>query len=96
MSQLIEIEIGGGLRLVAETGSDPDYDREICIGVVDENDTWLQDLAIVRNAYMYEDTPDGNWAVKWYEGLFEVCVFADEHNEDYTNKYRIPFWANPE
>ena len=96
MSQKIDIDIGGGLRLVAETGSDPDYDREIYIGVVDENDTWLQDLAIVRNSYMYEDTPDGDWAVKWYEGLFDVLVYSDENNEDFTHDFRIPFHADPE
>lgn len=90
MSQKIEIEIGGGLKLVAEVNPDPDYEREIFIGITDENDVWLQDLAIVRNAYMYEDTPSGDWAVKWYEGLFDVCVFGNERSEDYTEDYRIP------
>ena len=94
MSQKIDIDIGGGLRLVAKQDSAP-YDREICIGVTDENGEWLQELALVRNAFMFEDTLDGEWAVKWYEGLFDVLVWP-EADSNYCEERQIPFWAEPE
>lgn len=85
MSNRITIPLQNGFSLVVEQNSAPDYSREIFIGIMDKNDTWYQDLAIVRNAYIY----DNDWNVKWKDGEFEVLVYSDENNEDFTHDFTI-------
>ena len=84
----IVIPLGNGYRLIAERNVG-DYGREIYIGIADENDRWLQDLALVRNAYTY----DGNTVV-WDDRKFEVAVWSNPESEDYTDHFEIPL--NPE
>lgn len=85
MSQKIEIEIGDGFKLVAEQNADQIYGREIFIGVVDKNGVWVQDLAAVRNAYDYSS----NYAPEWKDKEFDILVWHDEDNEDYTDEFSV-------
>ena len=71
----IEINLGGGLKLVAERNSNSNYDREIYIGL-EHNGAWMQDLALVR--------PDEHTA-----DSFNVLVWGDADDEDYTNYFEI-------
>lgn len=51
---------------------------------MDRNGVWYQDLAIVRNAYTYNgDT------VEWKDEEFEVLVYSDKDNEDFTHDFSI-------
>lgn len=80
----IKIPIGEDRFLVAERDKDSPFDREIYLCIKDSNGMVLQDLAIVRNAYDLEKP-----GVEWIPHLFEVMVYADKDNEDYTNKFVI-------
>ena len=59
--------------------------NEIFIGVMKDDGVWYQDLAIVRNAYSYNSTAE----VQWDEENFEVLVFGNENDEDYTECFCV-------
>lgn len=82
----IKIPVGNGAYLVAEAGCS-DFPREIYIGLVNDNDMWLQDLAIVRQTYNLPSSDDEN--IRYVDGEYQVLVFADKDNEDYTHKFDI-------
>lgn len=68
--------------IVIEKCKDSDY-KEAFIGIV-KNGVWMQDIAVVRNAYHYDD--NNNVVL---DDHVEVLVYADKDNEDYTNKFEI-------
>lgn len=80
----IEIELPNGYKLVAEQNTDPQYSREMFIGIVDAEGVWWQDLAVVRSSYYY----DGENAV-WEDERFDVLVFGNEDSEDFTEVFSI-------
>lgn len=84
---MIKIPIGNGINIVAEQGTDSSFSREIYIGLVNDNDMWLQDLAIVRQAYKLSDGE--NDGADYIDGKYQVLVYADKDNEDYTHKFDI-------
>ena len=85
----IEINLGGGLKLVAERNSDSSYDREIFIGL-ENNGVWSQDLALVRPEYTYaKDEHNEYGSILWRNDLFEVLVWGNPNNEDWTNSFQI-------
>lgn len=88
----IEIELWDGYKLVAEQTPDPNYRREICVGIKDKNGVWHQDLAIIRNAYAI----DKDLNIIWKENEFEVLVYGDEYDEDFTNKFAIGLYKEEE
>ena len=69
---------------VAEQNADPQYSREMFIGIEDADGAWLQDLAIVRSSYRY----DGDKVV-WNDEQFDVMVFGEEDEEDFTEEFNI-------
>lgn len=69
-------------NLVVEKNIDEDY-KEVFIGV-EEDGVWVQDIAIVRNAYHYDN--EGNVVLDDYA---EVLIYADPNNEDYTNRFYV-------
>lgn len=84
MVNKIDIVLPSGLHLVAEQNTDPAFQNEIFIGISDGNGVWYQDLAVVRNAYEY----DGDKVV-WKEDEFDILVWGNENNEDFTNEYTV-------
>lgn len=48
----IVIDLPNGYKLVAEQNTDPTYNREIFVGIVDSNGVWHQDLAVIRSSYI--------------------------------------------
>lgn len=81
----ITIELPKGLKLVAEQNIDPEYQNEIYVGIETPDGIWHQDLVIIRNAYSIDD----NLIVNWITGKFEVLVYANKDDEDYTNKFSV-------
>ena len=49
------------------------------------NGIWHQDLVVIRNAYSIDD----NLIVNWNPGKFEVLVYANKDDVDYTNKFSV-------
>lgn len=92
MDKRIVIPLPNGLNLVAEQNSDPNYSREIFIGIMDRGGVWHQDLAIVRNAYTYNHNLD----VEWKDEAFEVLVYSDKDNEDFTHDFSIGMYHGGE
>lgn len=84
MSNKIDIPLPNGFHIVAEQNTDPMYANEIFIGIKDDNGVWYQDLAVVRNAYRY----DGDDII-WKYGEFDVLVYSDKDNEDFTHDFTI-------
>lgn len=80
----IKIELDDGCKLVASQSTDPDYPREIVIGIEDANGSWIQDLAIVRNSYEYQ-----NGLLKYLPGLFELIIYGDKNSDDATEQKTI-------
>lgn len=81
----IVIPLPNGYQLVAERNTDPSYDKEIFIGITDGNGVWYQDLAVVRNAYRIND----NSKVEWTDGEFDILVYSDKNNEDFTHNFIV-------
>lgn len=81
----IAINLPNGFRLVAEQNQDPNFQNEIHIGIETVEGVWLQNLAIVRNAYSVGD----NLTVMWSPDILEVLIYTNEKAEDYTNKFPI-------
>lgn len=85
-AQKIIINLPNGYKLVAKQNPDPAYKNEIFIGVLDPDCIWCQDLAIVRNGYSF-DSETGDPV--WKSDRFEILVYADKDNEDYTNEFVV-------
>lgn len=81
----ITIELPKGLKLVAERNIDPEYQNEIYVGIETPDGIWHQDLVVIRNAYSIDD----NLIVNWNLGKFEVLVYANKDDVDYTNIFSV-------
>lgn len=86
----IEIRLPNSFRLVAERNPDAAFDRELYIGIVDDSGVWYQDLAIVRNAYEIDEMMN----TVWKEDEFEILVYSDKDDEDYTHAFRVEMNRN--
>lgn len=84
MSQKIVIDLHNGTKLVAEEGCDSTFPGEIYIGIMDESEVFWQDLAVVRGKYN-----NNGIEPRYGDDKFEVLVYTDEKNEDYTKKFEI-------
>lgn len=80
----VEIGLGNGCKLVAEQNTDPNYSREMFVGIEGPDGAWLQDLAVIRSAYHYKgDVP------VWNDKQMEMLVYGDEDSEDFTETFNI-------
>lgn len=87
----IVIELPNGYKFVAEQNSDPSYCREIFVGILDANGVWHQDLAIIRNSYIIDEDK-----VVWKDNQFDVLVYGDKDNEDFTDDFSISLYEPDE
>lgn len=85
----LEIQLQPGYKLAAEQNSDPNFSRELIIGVKKDDGSWVQDLAIIRNAYSINDGK-----VTWDDKTFEMLIYADEQSEDYTDLKRVGLYED--
>lgn len=74
----MDIKLNNGYHLIAEQNADSGYKNEIMIYITDKNNAVHQDLVIVKHL------DNGN--------KFEVIVYADKDDEDYTNKFEIELY----
>lgn len=81
----IEIELQNGYKLVAEQNADPQYSREMFIGVITPDGVWYQDLAVIRSSYRY----DGDNKIVWDDKSFDVLVYGNEDGEDFTEEFSV-------
>ena len=88
MTDRIVIQLANGYKLVAEQNTDPNYSREVYIGILDNNDSWYQDLAIVRNAHEIDDGLN----TVWYDDKFDIIVYSDSNCEDYTHSFTVELY----
>lgn len=86
MADRVEIPLSHGLMLVAERNCDPDYDRELYVGIVDSAGAWIQDIVCVQNAYRYKN--DGQ--LDWLDDTFKVILWGDAETDDFTQEFDIP------
>lgn len=84
-TQKIIIDLPNGMKLVAEQNNNPNFKNEIFIGVMKDDGVWYQDLAIVRNSYYYNK----NGEVVWADDRFNVLVYADKDDKDFTDYFAI-------
>lgn len=85
----IVIDLPNGYKLVAEQNTDPTYNREIFVGIVDSNGVWHQDLAVIRSSYNINKD-----RVMWKDNRFDVLVYGDKDNEDFTNDFTIGLYES--
>lgn len=88
MKKGIFIPVGNGYYLVAEQNTDPSFSKEIFVGITDGNGVWWQDLAVIRPAYDY-GADNNSLKPVWKSDKFEVLVYSDENNEDYTHDFSV-------
>lgn len=79
MKPEIDMDIGNGFRLVAETNIDDEGNQEIFIGVVDRNDNWVNDLCAVRHRS------------EGLSGAFQILVWKNPDKDYYTDEFLIPY-----
>ena len=90
----IMIPIANDFWLVAMQNKDDPYNKEIFIGIVDKSGVWHQDLAVVRNAYKYEKDKNGRDKVVWKDNEFDVLVYSDRNNPDFTHDFTIGLYQD--
>lgn len=86
-----EIPLDNGGKLVVEKNQGSEFDKEIYVGIENASGAYVQDLVIVRPTYTID-----NEIVKFNSEPFEVLVYADADNEDYTNKFIVPLHKEEE
>lgn len=84
----IQVDLANGNKLVAECGYDPNYPREIFIGIESEGGVWVQDLAYVSQKYSYVTDE-----IVYDDNNMSVKVYADQYTEDYTHDFTIGIYA---
>lgn len=94
----IEISLGNGFYLTAERNTNPGYEKEIFIGIEKErtgNNIWCQDLCVVRPTYTYHDQHGKlHDSPLWNTKQFEVLVYGDCDNEDWTENHIIDLYED--
>ena len=86
MRKCFDIELLNGYKLFVEQNVDPNFSHEIFIGVKDNSGLWHQDLAVVRAGR------DG-MAISETTNNFEVLVYSDADDEDYTHRFSIDLYS---
>lgn len=80
----IVIPLDNGYKLIAEQNTDSEFAKEIFIGIEAPSGVYWQDLAVVRPSYTF-----GNNHVVFKSNNFEVLVYGNADQEDYTEQYSI-------
>lgn len=81
MTNSFKIDLGNGLFLSVEKYNDGEHGDEATVYISDEHDTLFQDIVLVRKHAEKNGEQVGN--------KVDVMVFADEEDDDYTNKHVV-------
>ena len=87
----IEVPLASGYKLIAEQNIDSEFNKEIFIGIETDTGAYIQDLAIIRPTYKYN-----NNEVVFSSDKFEMLIFGDEKREDFTNKFTVSLYEEPQ
>ena len=87
----IVIPLDNGYKLIAEQNTDSEFNKEVFVGIETELGSYHQDLAIIRPTYKFKEEN-----VVFDSDKFEILVFGDEKQEDYTHKFEIPLYQDNE
>ena len=76
----------------SEKTSNPDrnFYGEIYVGILDKNNSWYQDLAIIRSEYEIDKETD---EAVYHGNTYQVFVYGDKNSEGYTDEYMIPLYV---
>ena len=83
----IEISLEDGIILVAEQNTDPNYPRELYVGL-EKDGVWVQDIAFVGQSYKYQE------GGKSYLDELSVLIWQHPEADDYTDGFTIPIDEN--
>lgn len=86
----IVVPLSNGYRLIAERNTG-EFDKEIYVGIEQEDGKYFQDLAIIRPTYTFDE-----YNVKFNSDSFEILAFGDADIEDYTHKFVVPLHEDEE
>lgn len=86
----IKFDLGSAV-LVAEPNTDKDY-KEIIVGLMDHDDTYIQDLAVIGPAYSYGK----NNEVVLSNKNVNMRVYSDKNSDDYTHNFTVGIYEEPE
>ena len=87
----IEIPLDNGYKLIAEQNIDSEFDKEIFVGIETDTGSYIQDLAIIRPTYKYNENN-----VVFSSDKFEMLIFTDETKEDFTHQFTVPLYQEPQ
>ena len=96
MNNRVEIPLSGGLKLVAEQNADPNFSRELYVGIVDSDGAWIQDLVCVQNEYRYKEDGEIEYdedkmrVMVWNGYRMHVMAWPVEPCDDITHDFTIP------
>ena len=85
----IVIPLDNGYKLIAEQNIGSEYDKELFVGIESDRGAYVQDLAVIRPSYKLQ-----NESIKFDSDKFEILVYGDEKQEDYTNKFTVLLCQN--
>ena len=80
----IVIPLSNGHKLIAERNTG-EFDKEVYVGIESPDGKYIQDLVIVRPTYHFEEDN-----VIFGADKFEILLFGDAENEDFTDKFVVP------
>lgn len=85
LTPTIKIDLHNGYFLTAEQNMDP-FERELFVGITDANGAWINNLAMIRNAFTFSEDGD----TVWTEKEFDIWVNDSELcPEDYTHMHYV-------
>lgn len=87
----VEVPLPNGCILCAENDIEADSDHPAIYIGLKKDGVYFQDLVAVRAKYHYEnsDTP----VIE--DGKYEILVFGDAKNEDYTDRFEVDEYREP-
>lgn len=88
----LELPLEDGRKLVAEGPLDPNFPHELAVGLVDKEGIWEQDLVVVRQSYRL----DGSKVIYENGAPFDIYVYANKDNEDWTDNFVVDQWEEEE
>lgn len=78
------IPLSNGYKLIAERNTG-EFDKELYVGIESPEGAYVQDLTVVRPTYKFKDNE-----VVFDADKFEILIFANSEQEDYTDKFVVP------
>jgi len=84
------IPLSNGYKLISEKNTG-EFDKELYVGIESPDGAYIQDLAVIRPTYKFKEND-----VIFDADKFEILVFGDAEQEDYTNKFVVPLCKDDE